>query len=105
MKTTTDLSAFGYTELNEAKELITALESSGTPNDFQDDEISIMLNQYSGYVFLTNSDHQVAMLNDGKLESFYYCSYCGQAGFFEEIEDHSEDKECLQFIKDIKETR
>ncbi len=79
--TTTDLSKFGYRERVIARELLEAWEVQGLPKDFEDDEVTIMFNTYSGNVFLTNSEFQVAMMCDGKLESFYSCLQCGNEGF------------------------
>ena len=79
--TTTDLSKFGYRELSMARELLEAWEVQGLPKDFENDEVTIMFNLYSGNVFLTNSEFQVAMMCDGKLESFYSCPQCGNEGF------------------------
>jgi hypothetical protein len=44
------------------------------------------MNRNSGNVFLTNSDYQVAILNNGKLESFYCCGNCGNEGFLEDCQ-------------------
>ncbi len=79
--TTTDLSKFGYRERVIARELLEAWEVQGLPEDFEDDEVTIMFNAYSGNVFLTNSEYQVAMMCDDKLESFYSCLNCGKEGF------------------------
>jgi len=93
--TTTDLSKFGYRELHLAKELLQALEDQGLPKDFNDDGLTIMMNTNSGSVFFTNSDYQVAMLNDDKLESWYTCSNCGNEGFAEDVmDDNGKCKEC-----------
>ena len=75
--TTTDFSKFGYREREMAEELLKASREQGFPDDFEDDETTIMMNMYSGNVFFTNSEFQVAMMNDNKLESFYICPICG----------------------------
>jgi hypothetical protein len=79
--TTTDLSKFGYRERVIARELLEAWEVQGLPEDFEETEVTIMFNMYSGNVFLTNSEFQVAMMCDDKLESFYSCPQCGNEGF------------------------
>ena len=99
--TTTDLKDFGYRERKMAQELLEAWNNDGLPEDFYDDGVEIMMNQNSGNVFLTNSDYQVAMINDGKLESFYNSPYEGHEGFFNELLDeysdmHEEDKEWFE---------
>ncbi|MEW6214123.1 MAG: hypothetical protein AB1478_02795 [Nitrospirota bacterium] len=97
---TTDLSEFGYRELAEAEKLLKAWREQGLPSDFEEEKIEIMFNANSGYVFLSNADYQVAMLNDGKLESFYTCPYCGFEGFKEEMM-HSDSPECKEYLIEI----
>ena len=99
--TTTDLTDFGYRERKMAQELLEAWNNGDLPEDFYDDKVEIMMNKNSGNVFLTNSDYQVAMINDGKLESFYNSPYNGLEGFFNELLDeysdmHEEDKEWFE---------
>lgn len=106
METTTiNLSKFGYRERKMAEELLRAWREQGLPEDFYDDEVSIMLNINSGYVFLTNADYQVAMLNGDKLESFYVSPYEGREGFCDELayeydSMHPEDKEWLNELRE-----
>ena len=96
--TTTDLSKFGYRELDLAGDLLKAI-GKGLPEDFYDDEITVMMNFNSGNVFLTNNDCQVAMMNGGKLESFYNCSNCGNEGFADEIlTKKGKCKECKEQV-------
>lgn len=83
--TTTNLSDFGYRELDMLCELLKAMKEQGLPIDFYDDEVHPEMNQYSGNVFLTNSEYQVAMLNGDKLESWYFLSYHGNEGFLDEL--------------------
>ena len=65
--------------------------------DFYNDEVVPTLNLNSGYVFLTNSDYQVAMLDrDGKLKSFYYLSYHGYEGFLDDLIQMYDDEEILE---------
>ncbi len=89
--TTTDLSQFGHRERAMAEELLREWNNGNLPEEFYDDEITIMFNQNSGCVFLTNSDFQVAMMNGDTLEMFYSCGECGHEGF---LEDFSDLKEC-----------
>lgn len=106
--TTTDLSQFGYRELDMAADLLKAI-SSGLPDDFNDDGITVMMNRNSGNVFLTNSNYEVAMLNDsGKLESWYFTPYEGREGFWSDLVDeypdmHPDDQEYMQNIADGRE--
>ncbi len=101
--TTTDFSKFGYRERVEAEKLLKAWNKGGLPNDFYDDDVQIMMNQNSGYVFLTNSDYQVAMFNGDKLESFYTTPYEGREGFFEDLKEEYKDMvdEDKEYFKDL----
>lgn len=83
--TTTNLSDFGYKELEMLEELLRAMREQGLPEDFYNNEVHPMMNQISGNVFLTNSEYQVAMMNGDKLESFYTLSYHGREGFLDEL--------------------
>lgn len=104
--TTTNLSEFGYRGLETLKDLLTAMIEQGLPRDFEDRNVTPMCNTYSGNVFLTNSEYQVAMLNGKRLESWYYLSYSGREGFLQDLIDmyynneidDSEDLEQLMYI-------
>ena len=100
---TTDLSKFGYREYDMAADLLKALSEGNILDDFNGDEIQLMFNPSSGFVFLTNSEYQVAMMNDDKLESFYSCPICGHEGFLEDMEHNEDDGECQEYLKQIKE--
>lgn len=100
--TTTNLAEFGYRELDMAGDLLKAIKN-GLPVDFNDNDITVMFNKNSGMVFLTNSDYQVAILNDDELVSFYSTPYGGLEGTFEELAEeyndmHDEDKEYMRDI-------
>lgn len=72
--TTTDLSDFGHRELGMLEQLLCAMRTQGLPNDFEDYNVTPVMNQCSGDVFLSNAQYQIAMMNGGKLESFYTLS-------------------------------
>ena len=88
--------------------LFQAWRESGLPVDFWNNGVKIGFNMNSGYVFLTNSDYQVAMCTTNEqdqleLYSFYTSPYEGKEGSFDELlEDykdmHPEDQEWLQQI-------
>lgn len=101
MTTTTDLANFGFLELKQLELLLTAFREQGFPADFTPGQVHPEMNQNSGYVFLTNEDYQVAMLNGDKLESFYSCPYCGHEGFKEKM-DHGTDAYCKEYYESIK---
>lgn len=101
MTTTTDLAKFGARERWMLVEILQAWREQGLPTDFEDHEVVPMMNINSGYVFLTNSQYQIAMMNGGKLESFYSCTQCGHEGFLEDME-HSDRAGCTEYLRDIK---
>lgn len=84
--TTTDLADFGSREREILIRLLQAWREQGLPEDFDLDEVVPMMNRNSGSVFLTNSSYQVAFLNGGNLESWYYCGNCGHEGFAEDCQ-------------------
>ena len=93
---TEDLADFGYREQEEAKNLFQAWKESGLPIDFENNGVKIAFNMNSGYVFLTNSDYQVAMCttNDQdqlELYSFYTSPYEGKEGSFDELLEEYKD--------------
>jgi hypothetical protein len=104
MTTTTNLAQFGNRELAEVRDLLDAMLNSGLPSDFYEDAVWPMLNLNSGCVFLTNSDYQVCMLNEGKLESFYSSPYAGLEGFYDDLKEqyedmHEEDKQWFDALR------
>ena len=93
---TEDLADFGFRAQKEAQDLFQAWIESGLPIDFEDNGVKIAFNKNSGYVFLTNSEYQVAMCernDNGKLElySFYSSPYEGKEGSFDELLEEYED--------------
>lgn len=96
---TSDLAQFGHREKQMAGELLQAM-CKGLPEDFEDDGVTVAMNRNSGFVFLTNAEYQVAMMNGDKLESFYSCPQCGHEGFKEEMK-HKGNVECKRYLKDI----
>ena len=85
MGTTTNFADFGWRERKLAADLLVASCEQGFPDDFEDDEVVIMMNQNSGNVFFTNAEFQVAMMNGDDLESFYSTPYSGYEGFADEL--------------------
>lgn len=82
---TSNLADFGYREIKMARDLLDA-------------GVTLMMNQNSGNVFLTNEEFEVAMESDGKLYSFYTSPYDGKEGSFEDLlaeyaDMHAEDQE------------
>jgi hypothetical protein len=100
VEVTSNLSKFGWRERRMAATLLTAACDNGLPDDFDDDGMTICMNTYSGNVFLSNSDYDVAMMNGDKLESFYSCPECGHEGFKDEMQ-HDGGPECRRYLRDI----
>jgi hypothetical protein len=101
---TEDLAEFGTRELKEAGKLLTAI-GRGLPDDFYQDGIKVGFNKNSGYVFLTNSDYQAALVDDdGELYSFYSTPYEGREGSYQELMEEYEDMhpEDQEYMKDLK---
>lgn len=87
--TINDFSKFGYRERKMAEQLLSAWNEQGLPEDFINDEVSIIMNTHSGNVFLTNSEFQVAMMNGDRLESFYTDFETGEEGFKDELSEEA----------------
>jgi hypothetical protein len=84
-----DFSGFGFRELEMAAELLDAY--SENPIDCLDQEtLKVAMNTNSGYVFLTDAEFNVAMMNDGELEQFFSCPECGLEGFKDDFKEHKE---------------
>ena len=71
------------------EQLLKAWREQGLPEDFYEEEVTIMFNTHSGNVFLTNAEFQVVMMNGDKLESFYTDFETGEEGFKEELSDEA----------------
>ena len=98
----TKLEDFGARERRLLKDLLEAWDKQGLPEDFQDDEVIFAFNWNSGNVFLSNSEYQVAMItDDGKLELWHNCPYCGHEGFKDEMQHEPEDPDCTRYLEDI----
>lgn len=107
--TTTNFADFGARERRELIEILQAWDNSGLPDDFYDEDVVPMFNRNSGYVFLTNSEYQTAMINPetGDLEMWYYTPYAGHEGFLNDlIEEYIDDpdnwdEEDVEYLRDL----
>lgn len=90
--TTTDFSKFGHRERKLAEMLLKVWNKNTLPEDFYNDEVTIMFNTHSGNVFLTNSEFQVAMMNGDKLETFYTDFETGEEGFKNELSEEAKER-------------
>ena len=99
MNVTADIGKFGWLELSKLRDILNAWMDTGLPDGFEQDEVHPEFNMNSGYVFLTNSEYQVAMLNGDRLELFYTCGSCGHEGLREDF-DHNSNDCCKEYMKD-----
>ena len=87
MSLTTDISKM---DLSGVTEMLTAFQQENTTPLFKamwyNEDTVPTLNEESGYCFLTNSDYQVSMMNEGKLSMFLNCSECGKEDFEQDWE-------------------
>ena len=99
---TADLSKFGSRELSEAGDLLKIYAEGGV--DFLDDGITINFNPNSGYVFLSDEDYNVGMLEEGKIKQWFNCGECGEEGFKEHFQEEGLDKceGCKEIKGDLK---
>jgi len=79
MTVTSDLTKFGYRELDMAADLLKAYANDKNTVDFGNN-VNIFMNDSSGNVFLSDEDFTVGMLEDGKVVQFYSCPECGNEG-------------------------
>ena len=86
---TEDLADFGHRE----RHMAAALLAAGLPTGFYDDGVKLAMNRNSGYVFLVNSDFQVAMMNGNTIEQFYTTPYSGLEGFIGDLLAENEPNE------------
>ena len=103
-----DISRMTVGAIEEAAEILKAYAQYGVPDDFWDDGVQIAYNENSGMVFLTNEDSQVAVLEDGKLVSWYFTPYEGLEGTFADLVDmfnegDFEYAEDMEYLRDIAE--
>jgi len=90
MTNTQDISKLGYREIDQLADLLKAYADN--PNDSGlGDDVKWEYNPNSDNLFLVDSDCNVAMMTDGKLEEFHTCSYCGHEGFAEDFREREED--------------
>ncbi len=88
---TADFSRFGARELITAARLLELYAEKGA--DFLGDQVSVSFNVYSGYVFLTDEDYNVGLLDSAKeqIVQFFSCPECGYEGTQEEALEEGKD--------------
>lgn len=88
---TSDLTQFGYRELDMAADLLKAYAND--KEDFLGDGVNVFMNKNSGNVFLSDEDFNVGVLEDEKIVQFYSCPQCGNEGTQEEGKENDWDFE------------
>ena len=69
----------------------------------EDSGTKVSMNKESGYVFLTNEDFQVGMINDkGQLAMFLTCGECGNEGLEGDFEAYDSCESCEEIVKEVK---
>jgi|GEM_PF-1030613 len=82
---TENLADFGFREIKLVRDLLDAWVEHGLPKGFDNDQIKPAFNKFSGFVFLTNSECQVAMLHCGVLQLWHFTPYMGYEGFIDDL--------------------
>jgi hypothetical protein len=101
---TENLADFGFREIKMLSSILNAWVENGLPDDFDTEGVRAAFNRNSGYVFLTNNEYQVAMMNGEELKSFYTTPYEGHEGFLDDLLEtdpsdyHHED---IEYISEI----
>jgi hypothetical protein len=90
-----------------ASDILRALDRDGLPATMESDGLRIYLNRDSGYVFLSDSDYNVAVVDGSRLVGHYSSPYDGHEGTFSELVEilddtwNSEDVEWLHDVADV----
>lgn len=89
---TSDLTEFGYRELDMAADLLKAYANNKNTVDFGDN-VNVFMNKNSGYVFLSDEDGKTGVLEDDEVVEFYSCGQCGNEGTQSDSEEEGWDFE------------
>ncbi len=105
MYTTKDLAKFNNSDLKQVEFLLKAMRETGLPAGFLNDEVQPMKNNESGWIFLTNSEYQVALINEhnktDRLEIWHNCGNCGHEGFAEDCQLNDDGcNECNEVVNE-----
>lgn len=99
----TNLADFGFREIAIASVLLRKyVENRQQIYDFNSGGVRLAFNENSGYVFLTNEDYQVLMLNEkDELDIWQTCPECGNEGFKEDLVQSEQDECCIEYLKEF----
>lgn len=90
---TSDLTKFGFRELDMAADVLKAYANNKNNVDFSDDNVNVFMNTHSGKVFLSDKDYNVGVLENGEIVKFYSCPNCGNEGTQSEGKEEGHDFE------------
>ena len=110
MNVTNNLSEFGRREIAMASELLNELTNRNTTELFDKyfthESTNLFFNKRSGYVFLSDENYNVGMINpdNGMLDLYITTAYTGTEGFINELMSefddlHLEDQKQLLELK------
>lgn len=97
---TSDISKFGQRERELAKKLLSVYGTKDDRTKHLGDGIQVFMNRDSGYVFLSDEDYNVALLNGNKLEDFHSCPNCGNESVASQFRNDFDDVECCKEYAD-----
>lgn len=97
---TNDIKEFGMRERLMARELLATYGTKKDKTNFLSDGINVFMNKNSGYVFLSDEEYNVAMMNGDVLEDFVNCPECGHEDFYSEFRKHGNDC-CQEYADDM----
>ena len=98
---TTDMTKFGYRELDMAGDLLKAFKGENDKSKWMEDGVQVWFNPNSGNVFLCDEDYNTAMMNGDNLEDWFSCPECGHEGFAEDMMHGEDNAECQLYLKDM----
>lgn len=105
---THDLADFGSRERRIAAEILRALDRDGLPATMDNDGLRIYFNRHSGYVFLSDSEYNTAVMDGAHLVGFYSTPYEGHEGTFAdlvaEVEADTWNAEDVEYLTDLADT-
>ena len=97
-----DFSEFGYLEKEEAQKLLAAYGTHKDHTKHLGQGVEVWFNKFSGFVFLSDEDYNVAMLNiDDILEDFYVCPNCGHEDTASDFLGSSRDDCCREYYEEM----
>jgi hypothetical protein len=91
---TSNWSEFGYREIEEAKKLLSHIKEIDSYG-----EVKVFFNKNSGFVFLSDDDFKVWLMDGDKIREWFNCPNCGHEGFREEFKDQ-DCADCKRIYKE-----